>query len=209
MNNIRKIAIFLLSLSKEKSNSILQYIGSKQAGKIISVMSEINEIKAEELSLILSDFKQISEQQEDFIPKNKSKFYDPFFNPACEEESIKNKKIKNLEIHDLDSFFFLICDEHPQVIAFILTLFEYDQSIKILCKFSELNRQDLLKRISSIESVSCIVKKEINNFLEEKISFLKNFEKISENKFKVISNIMNNVESDSINQLLIENLSGG
>ena len=64
----------------------------------------------------------------------------------------------------------MICNEHPQIIATILVHLDPEQSATVLETFAERTRNDVLLRISTLDSVQPVALRELNDVLGKLMS---------------------------------------
>jgi flagellar motor switch protein FliG len=85
--------------------------------------------------------------------------------------------------------------EHPQIIAIVLSYLESDQSADILGLFPERDRVDILMRIASLESIQPAAMNELNNILEKQFTGKDNIMSSHVGGKKTAASILNFMDS--------------
>lgn len=191
MDWMRHIAILLISLGEEKSSNILNYMDPKQAKRILSMMYDIkDDITSEDVKSALILFQDILKNQENTNLNNKN-------------NNIIDQEFKNILPQDAESIFLLIRDEHPQIIAVILSMLEHAKSAEIINLFTDIKRTDLLRRIASINSISKIAMDELSKLFESSLHGFKNLRVSSFHGSKLVANIIDYMDFEMEHQLLM------
>jgi flagellar motor switch protein FliG len=89
----------------------------------------------------------------------------------------------------------LIQNEHPQIIAIILSYLESDMSADVLTAFPEKVRADLLLRIATLESVQPAAMKKLNDTLEAQLKGSSGVQSSTIGGVKAAADILNFIDS--------------
>jgi flagellar motor switch protein FliG len=90
----------------------------------------------------------------------------------------------------------MIATEHPQVVAIILSVLEYDVAADVLNYLPEGNRGEIMQRIASLESVQPSAMEELERIMKEQFSSNSSAKSSSFGGIKTAAKIMNFVKVD-------------
>jgi len=194
MEDIDKAATLLMSMGQDKAVEVLQYMNPLQAEKIISAMSGIDQIKKSEVQRIIAKFEQdfvshqsleVDEEGVSVINKNNSKNSQCISN-AISNEALNKDGFEKLAEQDLETIVTTIKNEHPQVIAVILTYLGSDLTSQVLNAFPTNMHAELITRITMIKNISPTALQGLNWILREKFFSFDKFADIEGNTLRTL-----------------------
>ena len=113
-----------------------------------------------------------------------------------------NKGLETLRWMDSRSVSELIDQEHPQIIAIVLSYLESEHSAEILAFFPENIRADVLMRIATLDGIQPAALNELNNILEKQLSSRKNIKTTAVGGVKIAAKILNSLENSIESEIL-------
>lgn len=207
MENMHRAAILLLGMGETKAAKVLRYMDPKQVEKIVSTMSAMGKVSKAEIQEALDDFQDVSANQTS-IGVDSAQYIRNALVDALGPEKAENlidralegssgDGLENLSWQDASAITSLIRDDHPQIIAVILTYLDSEKAANVLDSLPDETRRDVMRRIATVGAVSPIALKELNKTLDESVKEIKSFKTFSSGGAKLAANIINFMGSDA------------
>ena len=203
----QKAAVLLMTIGEEQAAEVLKHMGPKEVQRIGIAMTSVRDLTKETVNNVIGEFMNTVNQQtalgvgiDDYVRN--------VLHSALGEEKAasvidrilvggNSKGLESLKWMNPKSVAELIQNEHPQIIAIILSYLESDMSAEILALFPEKLRADLLLRIATLESVQPAAMKELNETLERQLKGGSNVQSSTIGGPKAAADILNFIESSS------------
>lgn len=177
---LEKSAIFLMTLGENEAASVLKFLEPKEVQKISSAMVKLKNLGRDQIAEVFQDFLVIASDKTT-IGMDSNEYIRNMLNQALGDDKaaglldrIMNNSdtsgIESLKWMDPGAVAELICNEHPQIIATILVHLDPDQSAEILKMLNERTRNDVLLRITTLDSVQPVALRELNDVLGKLLS---------------------------------------
>ncbi len=217
LKGVQKAAIFLSTLPEDKSAKIFKYLKEYEIEKLIKSFLTVETPTKEELKSVLDEFynllKEVSpiKLAPDHLKKILEKALPPdVLNRLLEEtfSSQEGKKIfKELEKLDPKTIANMIKDEHPQVIALILSQIKTSKAADILQYIPKRVgitnvQEEVIKRIAAIEKISNQTLNIVANTLEEELISLGAGKEETLSGIDVAAEIVNALPKESQQEIL-------
>ena len=178
----QKTAVLLVALGPEAASKILQKMGDEEIEKITFEIADLEVISPEIRNQVVEDFYNLALTQ-DYISKGGIDYarsiLEGTFGSGKAGEMVRKvqgaieKKdfhtLKNIDATQLVSF---LQNEHPQVIAVILSHLESRQAAEVFSKMREDRQGEVAHRIATMEKSSPDLIKQVEAILEEKTATL-------------------------------------
>jgi flagellar motor switch protein FliG len=179
--HLRKSAILLMSLGEEGAGSVLQHMSQAEVQLMGQAMAQLTQVKREEASAILEEFR-VETEQYSAIHLNSGSYlktvlnkalgnnraatlFDNIFEPS--ETATGIDRLNHLEAGEVVE---LIHDEHPQIIATLLVHMARDKAAAVLEKLPERVRDDAVMRIATFGGVQPAALMELTDVLNTMLS---------------------------------------
>jgi flagellar motor switch protein FliG len=179
--HLRKSAILLMSLGEEGAGSVLQHMSQAEVQLMGQAMAQLTQVKREEASAILEEFR-VETEQYSAIHLNSGSYlktvlnkalgnnraatlFDNLFEPS--ETATGIDRLNHLEAGEVVE---LIHDEHPQIIATLLVHMDRDKAAAVLEKLPERVRDDAVMRIATFGGVRPAALMELTDVLNTMLS---------------------------------------
>ena len=179
-DGIEKSAIFLMTLGESEAADVLKYLEPKEVHKISSAMMTLKNLSREKIAQVFHDFlvsasgkTTIGMDSNDYIRSMLTKALGDDKAAGLLDRIMHNSDtsgIESLKWMDPGAVAEMIGDEHPQIIATILVHLEPDQAAEILKMLADRTRNDVLLRISTLDSVQPVALRELNDVLGKLMS---------------------------------------
>lgn len=172
---IQSSAIFLMTLGADEAAEVIKYLDPKEVQKISMAMVTLKNLSREQISQVFHDF-LVSAAEKTTIGMDSNDYIRNMLTKALGDDKAAGlldrimhnsdtSGIESLKWMDPGSVAEMIGNEHPQIVSTILVHLEPDQAAAILRMFTERLRNDVLLRISTLDSVQPIALRELNDVL--------------------------------------------
>jgi len=178
---LRKSAILLMSLGEEGAGSVLQHMSQSEVQLMGEAMAQLTQVKREEASAILEEFR-VETEQYSAINIDTGSYLKTVLNKALgnnraaallenifepRETATGIDRLNHLEAGEVVE---LIRDEHPQIIATLLVHMDRDKAAGVLEKLPERVRDDAVMRIATFGGVQPAALMELTDVLNTMLS---------------------------------------
>jgi flagellar motor switch protein FliG len=179
-DGIERSAIFLMALGEKEAASVLKYLAPKEVQKISAAMVKLKNLGRDQIAEVFQSFLTVAADKTT-IGMDSNDYIRNMLTEALGDDNaaglldrIMNNSdtsgIESLKWMDPTAIAEMISNEHPQIIATILVHLDPDQSAAILKSFTERTRNDVLLRISTLDSVQPAALRELNDVLGKLMS---------------------------------------
>ncbi len=205
VEGVEKAAVFLLALGQEKAASVLKHMGPKEVQMIGGAMASLENISTETVDHVMGSFVGTMKDQT-ALGVDSDEYIRNMLTDALGAEKAggmidrillgrNSKGLEQLKWMDSRSIADLIRNEHPQIIAIVLSYLDSDQAAETLGFLPERARPDVMLRIATLDGVQPAALKELDEIMEKQLSGNVNVQTSSIGGVQVAANILNFVES--------------
>lgn len=205
LNGADKAAIFLLTLGQDKAASVLQHMGPKEVQQLGAAMAALTNVSTDMVDKVMGDFVSTIKDQTALGIDSDEYIRDMLTNALGAEKASgmidrillgrNTKGLEQLKWMDPRSIGDLIRNEHPQIIAIILSYLDSDQAAEVLGNLHERIRPEVILRISTLEGVQPGALRELDEIMEKQLSGNANVQSSSIGGTQAAANILNFVDS--------------
>lgn len=205
LDTTQKAAILLMSVGEERAAELMRHMGPKEVQKIGLAMANIGDITKDVVQEVLVDFMEVVRQQTGIGLGADDYVRNVLVNALGEDKASgiidrillggSSKGLEALKWMDPKAVTDLIKNEHPQIIAIILSYLDSDQAADILGHLSEKVRPDVLLRIATLETVQPAAMRELNETLEKQLKGSSGVGSSNIGGVKAAANILNFIDS--------------
>lgn len=212
MDGVDRAAILLLGIGEEKAALVLKHLEPRQVQKVGLAMTAMANVSKSQIQMVVDEFLSEAEQQtslgvdsEDYIRRmllnalGEEKATPVIESILTNEEETGLDKLKWMDSRQISD---LLRNEHPQIIATILTYLDSDQAAEVLAFFGEKKRLDLILRMCSIDTVKPEALSELGQIIEKQMEGLKKGKATSIGGVKSVADMINFLESNVESQVL-------
>lgn len=202
---VEKAAILLMSIGEQAAADVLSFMDPKEVQAIGTAMAQMQNISRGQVADILNEF-ITNLNEETGLGLANDQYVRNVLTKALGEDKASSlidrilhggntKGLETLKWMDPRAVAEIVRQEHPQIIAIVLSYLESDQSADILGLFPERDRVDILMRIASLESIQPAAMNELNNILEKQFTGKDNIMSSHVGGKKTAASILNFMDS--------------
>ncbi|HIB85113.1 MAG TPA: flagellar motor switch protein FliG [Chromatiaceae bacterium] len=200
-----RAAVFLMALGETEAAEVLKHMGPKEVQKVGQIMAGLSNVTTDTVEAVMDDFvTTISSQtalgvdSDEYIRKVLENALGADKAGGMIDRILLGRNSKGLEqLKWMDSRAVadLIRNEHPQIIAIVLSYLDSDQAAEVLTQFQERVRADVVLRIATLEGIQPDALKELDDILEKQFSGNSNVQSSKIGGIETAADIMNMVDS--------------
>ena len=175
INGVERSAIFLMTLGENEAAEVLKFLEPKEVQKISAAMVSLKNLSRDQISRVFHDF-LVTASEKTTIGMDSNAYIRSMLTKALGDDKASGlldrilhnsdtSGIESLKWMDPGAVAEMISNEHPQIIATILVHLDPDQAAEILKMVTERTRNDVLMRISTLDSVQPVALQELNDVL--------------------------------------------
>lgn len=211
-DSLRRAAIFLMSIGEEPAARVMKHLGAKDVQRLGTAMASVDNVTREQVEGVLDDFVATLDRQtavgvasDDYVRKvlvgalgeDKARsLADRIFSGRS------NKGLEALKWMGTRAVTDLIRNEHPQIVAIVLSYLDADQAAAILMQLPEEVRLDCLLRIATLEGVQPAALQELNAIMERRTTTDGGEKSNAIGGIKVAADILNLLDSSEESKLM-------
>lgn len=204
LSGTQRAAVVLLSLGEAQAAEVLKHMSAKEVQKLGLAMTSVGGISHESVQQVFDDFVDVLAQPgalgsaDDYIRA--------VLTQALGEErasSLIDRILAGRNTSGLDTLKWmepraiadLVRNEHPQIIAIVLSHLDPDQAADVIKVLPERVRPDVLIRIATLDGIPPNALNELNDVMARQFSGSQNIKSSTVGGIKVAANILNFMDS--------------
>jgi flagellar motor switch protein FliG len=213
----QKAAVVLAQLDTDRSTKILRSMSEHEVVDLLSTMATLPTLGPDDVRRVLSEFNthataavQVGQGGVDVARKLLRERLGPVKAEEVLDQFVEASYTHPLSfLHRIDpqQIASFIGDEHPQLIALVLSHLPPDSAAQVIASLEESMRTDVARRIATMDRISPEVVQEVAAFLEEKLAAVLRAGATGGNEMGGLSSIvaiLNQTERASEQQILSE-----
>ncbi len=180
LNGSQKAAVVLAQLDTDRATKILRAMSEKEVVDLMSTMATLPTLAPDDVRRVLSEFSLhasaavgVGQGGVDVARK----LLKERLGPAKTEEVLDrfvtvsySHPLAFLHRIDPQQIASFMNDEHPQLIALVLSHLPADSAARVIADLEETTRTDVARRIATMERISPDVVQQVAEFLEQKLA---------------------------------------
>lgn len=201
-----RAAVILLLLGEEQAADIISYMSPREVQALGANMVSVADLSQEAVNVVLDDFIATIKKQTN-LGLGTADYVQSVFTKALGEDKaatvlgriMPGSSSKGLDIlrwMDARSIGEMVIGEHPQVIAIILSVLEYDVAADVLNFIPAEVRAEVIQRVASLETIHPSAMEELENVMREQFSSNSSAKSSSFGGIKTAAKIMNFTKSE-------------
>jgi flagellar motor switch protein FliG len=177
---VERAAILLLTLGESEAAEILKHMGAKDVQRLGRSMSELTSVSRDEVRDVLGSFTTQLEAQtslgvgsDEFVRKVLvNALGDEKANSLMDRIRLggQRKGLEALKWMDSRAVAELIRNEHPQIIAIVLSYLDAEQGAEVLGFLPENTRSELIVRVATLDGVQPSALTELDEMMEKQFA---------------------------------------
>ena len=179
-SGVDRAAILLLALGEQDAAQVLRHLGAKDVQRVGAAMAQLSGVSRDEVSTVLSSFSTKVEQQtsfgvgtDDYIRRVLIEALGADKAGSVVDRILGGRSSRGLEAlkwMEARTVGEMLRNEHPQIIAIVLSYLDSDQAAEVLKHLSENTRAEILMRIATLDGVHPTALDELDQVLEKQFS---------------------------------------
>ncbi len=203
----QRAAVLLMSIGEESASEVLKHMGPKEVQRIGVAMTTLQDVSKDVVNSVIEEFLDTINSQTSVGLGAEEYVRNVLTNALGEDKAASvidrillggnSKGLESLKWMEPRAVAALIQNEHPQIIAIILSYLDSDHAASVLAEFPEKVQADILLRIATLEGVQPAAMKELNDTLEKQLKGGGNVQSSAIGGVKIAAEILNFVESSA------------
>jgi flagellar motor switch protein FliG len=205
MSGVDRAAIFLLALGEKDAATLLSHMGPKEVQEVGVAMASLQKVSTHQMEEVMREFiNSLSTQTS--LGLDADKYIRNVLNQALGSDKAgavidrillgrNSKGLEQLKWIEPRAIAEMIRNEHPQIIAIVLSFLDADQAADVLSELSERVQHDILMRIATLDGIQPAALQELDQILERQFAGASNVKSSSLGGVKTAANILNLMDS--------------
>ncbi len=179
-DGIEHAAILMMALGEEDAASVLRHLGPKEVQSLGEAITKLKSVPRERITQVVDRFAQAAAQHHSLVDDTDG-YVRKLMHRALGEDkgrmiverivkAPEAQGINTLKWMDADAITELLRHEHPQVVAAILVHLEPEQSSGVLKKLADAQRNEVVMRIATLDSLQPAAMLELNDMMASLLS---------------------------------------
>jgi flagellar motor switch protein FliG len=201
LTSTERAAVLMLLLGEQQAADIIKYLNPREVQALGGAMVAVADLSQEAVSFVLDEFISTIKKQTN-LGLGTTDYVENVLKRALGEDKaasvlgriMPGQGTKGLEIlrwMDARSIADMIRAEHPQVIAIILSVLEYDVAADVLAFLPPEQRPEIVQRVASLETVQPSAMEELEAIMKKQFSTNSTSKSSSFGGVKTAAKIMN------------------
>lgn len=200
-----KAAILMLSLGELEAAEVLKHMSAKEVQRVGQAMAGVGGVSREQIESVIGDFATALDKQtsvgvgaDDYVRKVLVQALGEDKAGSVIDRILLGRNSSGMEMlkwMDPRAIADLIRNEHPQIMAIVMSHLEPDQAAETLKNFPERVRSDVLLRVATLDNVPPVALNELNEVMERQFAGSQNAKATTIGGIKTAANILNFVET--------------
>jgi len=209
---VERAAILLMALGEQAASEVMKHMAPREVKKVGAAMADLENISRQQVANVLNIFCETMKNETGFglgtdiyLRNVLTKALGPGHAGDVIGRILQgnnNRGLDTLKWMDSRSVSEIIGQEHPQIVAIVLSYLEPDHSAEILTFFPEDVRADVLMRIATLDGIQPDALSELNDILEKQLSSRKQIRTTAVGGVKVAAKILNSIDNSMESEIL-------
>ncbi|MFO1350001.1 MAG: flagellar motor switch protein FliG [Gammaproteobacteria bacterium] len=179
LKGIDRAAVLLMALGEEYAAEILKHMEPRELHKVGAAMASVSNIHRGQVSEVLAEFNQQVDNQTSMGVDSREYIRGVLVRAVGRDkakgvlESILNNDnaagVDALKWMDSEAIASGLCEEHPQVVALVLSSLDSQQAAEVVSLLPAELRYDALMRVATLDSIPADALAELNDLIEKQV----------------------------------------
>lgn len=207
-----RAAAFLMSLGEQAASAVLKHLGPREVQTIGSAMANMPAVSREQLDLVVAEFNALIDGQT-AIGIGSEEYLKTVLVQAVGEDRARSlmdrilvgsssSGLESLKWMDARGVADMIRNEHPQIIAIVVSYLDSDHGAAVLAHLPERVKADVIMRIAMLESINPAALQELDQIIERQFSGNASSKAPVVGGLKRAADILNFMETSAENAIL-------
>lgn len=200
LSGVQRAAVVLLSLGEQQAAEVLKHMGAKEVQKLGVAMTSVGSVSRDEVEKVIDEFVDTLERPS--LGSGADEYVRAVLVQALGEDrasSLIDRILMGRNTTGLDTLKWmepraiadLVRNEHPQIIAIVLSHLDGDQAAEAMKFLPDRTRADVLVRIATLDGIPPHALNELNDVMAKQFAGNQNLKSSSIGGIKVAANILN------------------
>jgi flagellar motor switch protein FliG len=174
---VEDAAVLLMSLGEEEAAEVFKHLEPKEVQRLGETIAKLKVIPRQKVHVVLERFDALAETQSALVADT-DEYVRSVLRKALGEDKANLlidrilqgsdvSSIESLKWMDANSVAELLRNEHPQIIAAILSHLDFDQTSQVLRAFTERQRNEVMIRIATLDGIQPMALKDLNEVMSQ------------------------------------------
>ena len=206
MSGTQRAAVLMLLLGEQQAADIIRYLNPKEVQALGAAMVSVSDLSQEAVNAVLDDFVATIKRQTS-LGLGTTDYVENVLKRALGDDKAASvlgritpghgsKGLEILSWMDARSIADMIHDEHPQVVAIILSVLEHEVAADVLNFLPADTRPEVIQRVASLETVQPSAMEELESIMKKQFSNNSSAKSSSFGGIKAAAKIMNLTKTD-------------
>lgn len=177
MNGTQRAAIFLLSLGEGEAASIMKHMGAKDVQRVGAAMVNLKNVSREQVETVFRSFAESVREEtslgvgaDDYVRNVLVQALGDDKAGALVDRIVSSGQSKGLEAlnwMEPKAIFDLVRNEHPQIVAIVLSYIDEEQAGEVLKMLPDKLRSEVVMRIATLDGIQPSALAELDEVIEK------------------------------------------
>jgi flagellar motor switch protein FliG len=206
MSGTQRAAVLMLLLGEQQAADIIRYLNPKEVQALGAAMVSVSDLSQEAVNTVLDDFVATIKRQTS-LGLGTTDYVENVLKRALGDDKAASvlgritpghgsKGLEILSWMDARSIADMIQNEHPQVVAIILSVLEHEVAADVLNFLPAETRPEVIQRVASLETVQPSAMEELESIMKKQFSNNSSAKSSSFGGVKAAAKIMNLTKTD-------------
>lgn len=211
-DGVERAAILLLGLGEENAAEVIKYLEPRQVQKVGETMSTLANLSQNKIDDVLDEFLAEAKNQTSFGVDSEeyvrnvltTALGDVRARPIIDRIIVSEQEggLNQLKWLEGKTVAEVIRNEHPQVIATILTYLDSEQAAEVVKNLPEDKRVDILMRMCTIDSIKPEALSELGQIIDEQMAGVRTGRATSVGGVKSVADLINYLDGSTESMVL-------
>jgi flagellar motor switch protein FliG len=198
---IQRAAVLLMTLGEHQAAEVLKHMGAREVQKLGTAMATISNVSRDQVDEVMDQFIEALDGKTALGVGNDDYVRKVLVHALGEEKAgglidrilfgRNTKGLETLKWMEPRAISDLIRNEHPQIIAIVLSYLDSDQAAAVLKELPERVQSEAMLRIATLDGIPPNALDELNEILERQFAGNQNIKSSSVSGVKVAAAILN------------------
>ncbi|TCO76601.1 flagellar motor switch protein FliG [Chromatocurvus halotolerans] len=203
LSGVDRAAILLMSLGEQEASTVLKHMGAREVQKIGNSMASLSGVSRDQVNQVLDAFITSVEEKtslgvgsDDYVRRVMQEALGDKASNMIDRILLgrDSKGLESLKWMDARSVADMIRQEHPQIIAIVLSYLDSDQAAEILSLLPERARPDVVMRIATLDGIPPSALSELDDVIQRQSTGSENVKSSSVGGVRTAAEILNLVD---------------
>jgi flagellar motor switch protein FliG len=211
LTNTQRAAVMLMLLGEEEAAAVIRHLAPKEVQHLSAAMISVADLSQEAVSAVLDSFIATIKKQTNI--GGGLDYLENMLKTALGEDKASsvlsrilpasaNRGLEVLQWMDARSISEMIVNEHPQIIAIVLSFLDYDVAADVIRFLPKNLRPEVIARVASLETIQPTAMAELESIMRKQFSSNSSLKSSSVGGVKAAAKIMNYVKTDIVSVLM-------